>query len=750
MEGLRLVQQYEQMIQHFETISDKYIPKKELISDNLTTDLQVFVSEIREKIEGIVQNEKTLKVGIVGEVKAGKSSFLNAFLFQGKKVLPEAPTPMTAALTKISFSKQLKAEVFFYNRKDWEMIEELSHQYDLEYKKLKMELMSRKKEQMKNSPLARLGFNRGVATAPEEVKITKEEIQMYVDERISKEKKGCKELTQLVQENEVDVNQYLDTTEVISGVDSIEDLVGKLGFYVGSEGKLTPIVKSTNIYLDLPGLQDLEIIDTPGTNDPIVSRGLVTRKYLAQCDAIFLLSSASQFMTSNDVEFIVNTLPTEGIRKGIIVGSKFDNALLNIKPGGELVPELVKLRSKLTDHATHIVEEELRKNPDHKTLTSLKEYLPPQFVSSVLYSIAVKKGENLNELEEHILHRLKVTYPRMTFDADLFLELSNIDRIKDKEFQSIVAQKEEILEHKLSDTISGQSKRFKQLLETLQNEISTRLDNLSNYDKKQLEEKFETLMSKVNSSKSDVEYIFEKENISFQKKIKKLQQELREGQSNHMNVDISSESKQEYSHSSGILLWKKDHYQNVTYHYAKVNQVIDNVRNFTVEVQRHVMDSFNMIVDSEGLRKELKKAILDLLDLRDSKLKENEILNPIEILLNKLTIPGIQLDSSRFERMISDAFAMSVVENDQIHKLVSKQNEVMSAVIKETIYLLDQEIKKVSELLSREGKEFTNKVAGSMGNVLSELKSQLDSKEQYVNAYEQLQKEVEMDLLKLA
>ncbi|WP_273660677.1 dynamin family protein [Pseudomonas aeruginosa] len=50
-----------------------------------------------------LQNENRLmNIGIVGRVKAGKSSLLNALVFDGEPILPKAATPMTAALTTIT------------------------------------------------------------------------------------------------------------------------------------------------------------------------------------------------------------------------------------------------------------------------------------------------------------------------------------------------------------------------------------------------------------------------------------------------------------------------------------------------------------------------------------------------------------------------------------------------------------------------------------------------------------------------
>ncbi|WP_102272121.1 dynamin family protein [Cytobacillus massiliigabonensis] len=739
-----MTKHHSELHDQFSQISSTYLQAEKLISDSLQTNLQVFVNEFKDKIDQIVANEKTLKIGIVGEVKAGKSSFLNALLFEGRKVLPEAPTPMTAALTKIGYSQQLKAEVFFYNRKDWETIEELSLQYDVEYERLAREYKEQKKGRSASNPFAQ--FRLKDVTETKEVEVSEEEIRFYVQERISEEKIGCKELTDLVIKNGIDLDAYLDQTEEISGVETIEDLVGRLNYYVGSDGILTPIVKSTNIYLDLPTLKDLEIIDTPGTNDPIVSRGLVTRKYLAQCDAIFLLSYAGQFMKSQDVEFIVNTLPTEGIRKGIIVGSKFDSALLNTKPGGDLRQELMLLRKKLHNYANYVIEEELKKNPGNITLQSLKEYLPPQFVSSVAYSIAVKDGQNLNELEEHILDRLQFTFRDLEYDRNLFMQLSNVERIKNKEFQSIISQKNEILEFKLKDTITGQKQKFKQILQSIESEVISRLDNLTNYDKKQLEDKHNMIISKLKDANSKVELLFEKEAIEVTKKIQRLQQDLREAQDSYANVDVSSDSRETYSHTKGVLFWKKDVYKNVTYHYAKVNQVIDNISKYTVDIQRHVMDVFNDIVDSQRLRKELKNAILSLFDLKDGRFNESEILNPIEILLNKLTISEFQMDTNKYELMLSNAFTTSVVENQEIHQLVRKQKEVLSAIIKDTVHLLDKEKEKVSSTLTKESKQFTNNVAASIADVLNDLQSQLSDRESYIHAYQDLIDSLKKDI----
>ena len=77
--------------------------------------------------------------------------------------------------------------------------------------------------------------------------------------------------------------------------------MAKLQDYVGAHGRFTPIVNYVELEVNLPELEDLEIVDTPGLNDPIVSRSYATRQFLRACDVVILLSPCSQFMDANTV-----------------------------------------------------------------------------------------------------------------------------------------------------------------------------------------------------------------------------------------------------------------------------------------------------------------------------------------------------------------------------------------------------------------------------------------------------------------
>ena len=61
----------------------------------------------------------TLTLGIIGQMKCGKSTFLNSFVFE-KDILPSATTPMTASLTLITYGEQAKVKVEFYSPEEWQ------------------------------------------------------------------------------------------------------------------------------------------------------------------------------------------------------------------------------------------------------------------------------------------------------------------------------------------------------------------------------------------------------------------------------------------------------------------------------------------------------------------------------------------------------------------------------------------------------------------------------------------------------
>lgn len=80
----------------------------------------------------------------------------------------------------------------------------------------------------------------------------------------------------------------------------IGELLGRINDYVGAEGRFTRWWKAACSALPLPELAGIEIVDTPGMNDPVVSRTDKTRTYMAQCDVVFFLSPSGRLLDDSD------------------------------------------------------------------------------------------------------------------------------------------------------------------------------------------------------------------------------------------------------------------------------------------------------------------------------------------------------------------------------------------------------------------------------------------------------------------
>lgn len=268
-----------------EHVLDKY--RDELDDRPEAKEIRQLAQAVPRESSALLKEGRLLRLGIVGQIKAGKSTLLNLLLFDGREVLPKAATPMTAALTHIVRSDDLDAgqaeiEVDYYSPDEWQEIE----QHADEYRKAK-----------------RAGRD------PEEfLKASHELVEMAAKRR----------------ESFMDIDHTAPDIRSVS-VDNLNEELQRL---VGAEGERTPWVKSVTIRCG-EGVPDLDIVDTPGLNDPVISRVRETRKLLAKCDAVLLLSYAGQFMDSSDIQFLTETLPDEGIRRRVVIGSKFDSALLD-------------------------------------------------------------------------------------------------------------------------------------------------------------------------------------------------------------------------------------------------------------------------------------------------------------------------------------------------------------------------------------------------------------------------------------
>ncbi len=395
--------------------------------------------ELEKTIKGMQAENRGLKVGIIGRVKAGKSSLLNALIFEGKDVLPKVATPMTASLTVLKYAQNLSAEVEFYGQKDISELQNEHARYEKEFQRIvdekvkeqqekqkeKQSLANRAKEGFKSFSKS-LSINKSDEEAPKERILSDEEI-LKKAQKIAENKLKDTRLKASHDQYERMKKSGLTNTEDLETriqTDSLEELNQKLYQFVGKEGKFMPYTKAVQISLNNPNLKILEIIDTPGVNDPVVSREARTKALLKECDVVFMIIPSGHFVGEDDIDLFDRVSNKESIQEIYFVASKIDTEIRNsnmaLKSGYDLTTALSNVKKDLSSHLNKIMEGLIQKWPNQREIFEKVIKNGFTLTSGICYNLykdfenqASWKKENGKEKEEYqnIFESLKSYYP---------------------------------------------------------------------------------------------------------------------------------------------------------------------------------------------------------------------------------------------------------------------------------------------------------------------------------------------------
>ncbi len=151
---------------------------------------------------------------------------------------------------------------------------------------------------------------------------------------------------------------------------SLQELNQKLLQFVGADGKYMPYTKAVRISLNNPNLKDLEVIDTPGVNDPIASREERTKALLKDCDVVFTVSPSGQFLTDSDMSLFDRVSHKEGLQEIYFVASQADSAVLSMseveKSNQHLPTAFENAQKALSSELNNIMEKLIQKYPNQR------------------------------------------------------------------------------------------------------------------------------------------------------------------------------------------------------------------------------------------------------------------------------------------------------------------------------------------------------------------------------------------------
>ena len=465
-------------------------------------------AELKKTLEEISQQDRQLKIGILGRVKAGKSSFLNALIFKGKNVLPKAATPMTAALTILEYSDKFEANIEYYTKDDIELMrqkhdkcqKEIRKSYEAQLNKLKQN----NKADKSDSELEALADKYAK-------KQLKEDSSIY----------AYYEQYEQIKNSDININTLSKNEKIVCS--NYEELSDKLKEYVGSSGKYMPFTKSITLALNEEMLKDVKIIDTPGINDPIISREERTRALIADCDVVFLVSPSGQFLNDSDLELLKNINKNNGIKEFNIVASQFDNLLSSpeIKGNGVLQEAIQRAKEALLRQQKSVFEGKAG-DYDQKIYEQLTAF-EVLYSSGVSIEIANNFGNQKDENAQHVLNLLKENYPDYFANEEVALyslnTLSNMDKIL-LVLDNVRKEKDRILQNKITNLISSKKSALNNYKIDIVNLISKKIEILNQKDLAQIKKQIE----KIKIVKSNV---ITKANLAFEDSGEELSSSLK-------------------------------------------------------------------------------------------------------------------------------------------------------------------------------------------------------------------------------
>jgi len=371
-------------------------------------------------------NNDVLTIGVIGQMKCGKSTFLNSFVFEDD-ILPSATTPMTAALSVITFGEQKKIVAEFYTPDEWE-------EQKIQAK--------RSLDEVKGNSL-------------EESKV-----------------KAAKELVERSNKLGGNISPYLGKTQE----DSLENLIE----YVGADGKYVSITKSVKIYYPKEYLKGVEVVDTPGFNDPIVSREERTKEFLNKADVVLLMLYAGRPFDATDRDILFKNVRQCGIGKVIIGINKYDIPYGN----GET-------ESQIVDY----VKEELTRacrECDDDTLVEIIRQVEPITLSAEMALLSELPMSKVSAKEEYSSAWNRHCDNFSISSQKEMFEWSHLNHLTKAVKEVITKEKIEILLAKPMNAIMAAGNKKKSDIETELSKLQMLISDLEKPDD-ELDEKLEQL-----------------------------------------------------------------------------------------------------------------------------------------------------------------------------------------------------------------------------------------------------------------
>ena len=718
---------------HKEVLYDTFLNKNADLKDE---------SFLREEYDRRIDANRDLQIGIVGRVKAGKSSLLNALLFDGETILPKAATPMTAALTILSYSEELKVTIRFFEQRDFKRLKDASEIYENKFRTLVEEFVEKaRKENELVAGIQKKAFD-----------------ESKVRERASREAKrtlreniglsGAYEQYKQIEASSI-AQKDVAGQEKILHPKSVADISSMLADYVGSEGMYMPFTQSVEIAYPNEKLKGIRIVDTPGFNDPVPSREDRANQLLKTSDVILILSLAGRFLDANDKVVLDKVTTKDGLRELFVVASQVDTQLLGVEYENLPLDDVQNdISERLTQQARTILK-------DCNASGAFNQFVNDDRNRVVLtsgdchsmYLTFANKGawdDNKKKIWENLCESFKDYFSEKDdlSSKESLRRLGNIDVIESK-IDNVKQKKNAILADSANKICTSWENAVEELKKGMVTAVRQQVNKIKvgNIDEfRNKKESIESFCIKLDSGISNaVNNAVDEWRSETTEKMMHFVDSLRSVTKKEADGAKTGFSRREYSHTTGMWWWKEDHYENVPHTRVSPRQLRSSIEDYVGKINNHlrailfdVLSQLRMKISSEVASVWARKAPEENMD-------EDVVSCKINAIVAELNIPEIKLPKNA---MPAELLESEVQEDEKGDHLLSVCRAHLNDLANITSSMLVEEIARYAACIKKA--DLSSRLLERYRKDLDKLIKDIENKEQSVGLYEQILKELEL------
>ncbi|MGN6824725.1 dynamin family protein [Neisseria sp. P0019.S002] len=554
---------------------------------------------------------------------------------------------------------------------------------------------------------------------------------------------------------------------------SVEELMnGELNQFVGSSGAFMPFTKSVTLHIPEKGLQGLQIIDTPGINDPVTSRGERTEQLLQDCDVVLIVSPSGQFLSSEDTDLMHRVTTKEGTQQAYLIASQVDNQLFGSESQGlsDPIHVLERISDNLTKHARNVLAKQVQEYPSMKVAADKLSKNNVICSSSVAFSMQQRFDEQhtWDANLQHVWRNLNQKFPDVFSHEELaknaLNQLANIHQIH-QIVSEVTANKEQILAQRRIDFENGKRTALQGYLKAWADRINDQIYQIQHADVGELRKQEAELKKQQATIDANVGGVYDdlisdiKLNLSKQLK-DKLKSEMRRFDSVSDNAQGSETEYYEEEYEVEIrgttfigrlrdkirggpkreTRTRTESYSYTTVKAKPIRRAIEEIRSNLEDELSHLSESY-----SQAWKKKIYSQVVSALReaMGDGELDVNIIARAVKNVLARIPEASFKLEddipkSLKKTGKLTGYEAESFI--DDAEDYISNLKDVVNKDISAYMTTLVSNLKKI---------DLAKELTADLENNLKQLLSEIENKEASLFHYQGIQKEL-ADLMQSA